>query len=285
MLETVGTPLLWAAFGVFVVAMLALDLGVFHRGRHEISVRDATVWSAIWIALALAFNGWVFWRFGAEAGEAFLTGYLIEKSLSVDNLFVFYVLFQAFRVEPRDQHRLLFWGVLGALVLRGLMVWGGAVLLATFHDVIYVFGAILILTGIKMFVRRESAPDPTRSRLYRAATRHVPASAAVLVTIELTDLVFALDSILAIFAISTDPFIVFTSNVFAVMGLRSLYFVLAGLARRFDYLQPGLALVMIFVGVKMAASEHVHVPVVVSLGVVVLLLGGSVVASIIRARA
>ena len=302
-IDTVGTPLLWIGFGVFVLAMLALDLGVFHRKTHAVSVREAGVWSAVWVGLALAFNGWVYWRWGPEAGQAFLTGYLIEKALSVDNLFVFYMIFSAFRVPSEYQHRVLFWGVVGALLLRAGMVWGGTALLSTFHWMVYPFGALLLLTGGRMLIRRDDHPHPEKSRVFRAITRVIPTTREnrgqrffdledgarkatplflVLVLVELSDVVFAVDSILAIFAISRDPFIVFTSNIFAVMGLRSLYFVLAGVAKRFVYLQPGLALVLIFVGLKMAISSWLHVPVLASLAVVGVLLGGSIVASLVK---
>lgn len=304
-MDTVGTPLLWIGFIAFVAAMLALDLGVFHRKAHSVSVKEAAIWSAVWIGLSLIFNVIVFWQWGSDRGEAFLTGYLIEKALSVDNLFVFYVIFSAFAIAPQYQHRLLFWGIIGALLTRAAMVWGGTAMLSHFHWAIYVFGGVLIWTGLKMLIRHEGAPEPEKSRLYKLITRILPTSAGehagrffvrengalkatklllVLIFIELTDVVFAIDSIMAIFAISRDPFIVFTSNVFAVLGLRSLFFVLAGMAQRFEYLQPGLALIMLFVGIKMAISDWVHVPVVVSLLVVSSLLAGSIIASVVKSR-
>ncbi len=289
--DQIGSPALWIGFSGFVALMLALDLGVFHRKAHEISVKEAAIWSGVWIALALAFNGYLWVRFGAETGEAFFTGYLIEKALSVDNLFVFYMIFTAFQVPAAYQHRLLFWGIIGALVMRAAMVWGGAVLLSHFHWAVYAFGFLLLLTGVKMLVRRESTPHPEQSRIFRAIKRFIPGTNVlhgllhVLILIELTDVLFAVDSIVAIFAITDDPFIVFTSNVMAVMGLRSLYFVLAGLAKRFVYLQPGLALVLMFIGAKMAAMHFVKIPVLISLAVVALLLGGSIVASLLKTRA
>lgn len=303
--ETVGTIWYWVGFAVFVAAMLALDLGVFHRRAHTISIREASLWTAVWIALALLFAGGVFVRWGPETGQEWITGYVIEKALSVDNLFVFYVIFASLRVRPEVQHRLLFWGILGAIVLRTAMVFGGTWLLQTVHWVIYVFGAILVLSGVRMFQRHDEEADPRKGRTWRWITRLVPTTREehgaqliarengallatplllVLVLIELTDVVFAIDSILAIFAVTTDPFIVLTSNVFAVMGLRSLYFVLAGAARRFEYLQPGLAMVLIFVGAKMLLSGIVHVPVLVSLAVVAVLLAGSIAASMIKTR-
>jgi tellurite resistance protein TerC len=304
-IETIGTPALWMGFLAFVAAMLALDLGVINRKAHDIPPREAAIWTGVWVALAVAFNAYIFFRWGAELGEAFLTGYLIEKALSVDNLFVFYLIFTAFSVPPAYQHRLLFWGIIGAIVLRAAMIFGGSVLLAHFHWVTYIFGAMLIAAGVRMLARPHKRPHPERSRMFRAIQRIIPTSAApprgrllvrengtlmatplliVLILIELTDVVFAVDSILAIFAITDDPFIVFTSNIFAVLGMRSLYFVLAGVARRFAYLQPGLALVLLFVGTKMAASPVVKIPVVVALLVVSLLLGGSILPSLIKAR-
>ncbi|MEW5848250.1 MAG: TerC family protein [Myxococcota bacterium] len=303
--ETVGSPTLWLLFGAFITAMLVLDLRVFHRRAHAVTSREAATWSAVWIALALAFNGLVWWHWGAEHAEAFFTGYVIEKALSVDNLFVFYAIFTAFQVPAAYQHRLLFWGVLGAIVLRLAMVLGGAALLHTFHAVVYVFGAVLVASGVKMLRRHQGAPHPERSRAFRLLRRIVPTTRgehgsrlfaredgvlkatplfSVLLLVETTDVVFAVDSILAILAITDDPFIVFTSNIFAVLGLRSLYFLLANMAERFFYLQPGLALVLVFVGVKLAISEWVKIPVLVSLGTVVALLVGSVLASWVRTR-
>lgn len=306
-IETIGSPVLWFGFLVFVLLMLALDLGIFNRKAHAIKLKEAGLWSAIWIALALGFNLLVLWRFGAEPAEAFLTGYLIEKALSIDNLFVFYIIFEAFAVRDAYQHRLLFWGILGALFLRATMIWGGTVLLGSFHWLTYIFGGVLIATGLRMLARPDKEPHPERGRLFRTLQRIIPTTKGaptdsgkmfvrengvllatplflVLALIELTDVVFAVDSILAIFAITEDPFIVFTSNIFAVLGMRSLYFVLAGVARRFVYLQPGLALVMLFVGAKMASSSFLHIPVYVSLLVVLLLLGGSIVASLLKTR-
>ena len=301
MIESVGSPVLWGAFLAFVVAMLVLDLGVFNRRAHAITVKEAAIWSVVWVALALLFNIFVAVRWGAEVGQAFLTGYLIEKALSVDNLFVFYMIFTAFRIPAENQHRVLFWGIVGALVLRAVMVIAGTALLVHVQWVVYVFGGILIATGVKMLVRRDAEPNFEDSRTYRVLTRIVPTTPKlhgtkmfvrengvllatplllVLLLIELMDLVFAVDSILAIFAISTDPFIVFTSNIFAVLGIRSLYFVLAGMATRFVYLQPGLAMVLIFVGAKLATSHFFHIPVLMSLFIVSLLLGGSIIASL-----
>jgi tellurite resistance protein TerC len=304
-IESIGTPFLWGGFLAFVGLMLALDLGVFSRKAHVVSVKEAAIWSAVWIALSLAFNLFVLLRWGSESGEAFLTGYLIEKALSVDNLFVFYIIFSAFAVPAAYQHRLLQWGIMGALVLRAAMVLGGTLLLVRFHWLVYVFGIVLVATGVRMLARPEKKPHPERSRVFLAIKRVLPTTREarkgklfvrengrwmatplflVLLLIELTDVVFAVDSILAIFAITEDPFIVFTSNIFAVMGMRSLFFVLAGMAKRFAYLQPGLAIVLIFVGIKMAVSELVKIPVVMSLVAVVLILGGSIFASLFKTR-
>jgi tellurite resistance protein TerC len=302
---SVGTPLMWIVFGLIIAAMLALDLGVFHRRAHTIRTSEAAIWTVVWIVLALGFNGYVAWRFGGDAGQAFLTGYIIEKALSVDNLFVFYMIFSSFRVPDAYQHRLLFWGIGGALVLRTGMVFGGTWLLSHFAVLAYVFGAVLIATGGKMLLRPEKEPHPERGRAFRLLSRLIPTTTRppeghlflredgrlratslllVLVLIELSDVVFAIDSILAIFAVTADPFIVLTSNIFAIMGMRSLYFLLAGVAQRFVYLQPGLALVIVFVGVKMAIARFVHIPVALSLAVVVFLLGTSIVASLVRTR-
>jgi tellurite resistance protein TerC len=304
-MDTVANPILWIAFAVFIAAMLALDLGVFNRKAHVIHIKEAAIWSAVWIALALAFNVFVGVRFGVETGQEFLTGYLIEKALSVDNLFVFYMIFRAFSVPLRDQHRVLFWGIVGAIILRTAMVFAGTALLANFTWVVYVFGAVLIATGVKMLARPDDKPEFEKTRIYRFVTRVLPTTRqyhghrmftredgalratplfVVLVAIELMDVVFALDSILAILAITTDPFIVLTSNIFAVLGMRALYFVLANVAERFAYVQPGLALVLVYVGLKLGASQFIHVPVLASLGVVALLIGGSVVVSIIVKR-
>lgn len=304
-LPTVGSPILWMAFIAFIVVMLVIDLGVFNRKAHTISIREAAIWSGVWVALALGFAGYVFWRWGDVLGQAFLTGYVLEKALSVDNLFVFYAIFTAFRVPPQHQHRLLAWGILGALVLRALMILGGTWLLVHVQWVVYVFGVVLIASGAKMLARPDKEPHPENSRVFRLVRRVIPTTREVhgpkffaiedgarkatplfivLLMIEATDVVFAVDSILAVFAVSTDPFIVFTSNIFAVLGLRSLYFVLAGMAERFHYLQPGLALVLVFVGAKMMISDWLHIPVLVSLAVITSLLTVSIIASMARTR-
>jgi tellurite resistance protein TerC len=289
----------------FVAAMLALDLGVFHRKSHAVGFREALTWSAVWVSLALAFNGGVWWAFGAERGLEFLTGWLIEKSLSVDNIFVFAVIFGALGIPALHQHRVLFWGILTALLLRAIMIFAGVAMLARFHWLIYVFGAFLILTGIKLLRERGRASNPEDAWALRLARRLIPSTPRLdgdrfftvengrrvatplflaLVLVEFTDVIFAVDSIPAILAITRDPFIVFTSNIFAILGLRSLYFLLAGLVDRFRYLKVGLAAVLVFVGAKMAAVDVFEVPAPASLAVIAALLGGAVLASWTAAR-
>jgi tellurite resistance protein TerC len=300
---SIGTPTLWVGFTVFVLAMLALDLGVFQRKAHAIRMREALVWSVVWIGLAFCFNAGVYFWFGHERALEFLTGYLIEKALSVDNLFVFLVLFSYFAVPAPLQHRVLFWGIIGALIMRAGFIMAGAALIQEFHWVIYIFGAFLVFTGIKLLAARESGDiHPERNWVLRLFRRIVPSVSdyqgsrfsikkagrryatpllMVLVAIEATDIVFAVDSIPAIFAVTTDPFIVFTSNIFAILGLRALYFLLAGMLGKFRYLKVGLGLVLVFVGAKMLLAGVCHVPIAVSLGVVAGLLGLSVAASLL----
>lgn len=299
-MESIGSFWMWVGFLAFVLGMLALDLGVFHRRAHVVSLKESAVWSAVWVALALAFSGVLWTAFGADSGMAFLTGYLIEKALSVDNIFVFVLVFGAFAVPAAYQHRVLFWGILGALLMRAVFVGLGSVLIARFHWVVYLFGVFLLVTGIKMLVLRSQAFDPRANPLFRLFRRLVPAVDTyhgpaftivrdgrrfatplllVLVAVELTDLVFAVDSVPAIFAVTRDPFIVFTSNVFAMLGLRSLYFLLAGAAERFHLLKVGLSLVLVFVGAKMLLADVFKIPVVGSLGVIAALVGGSMLAS------
>jgi tellurite resistance protein TerC len=306
MSETVGSPLLWIGFTLVVLVMLALDLGVFHRKVHEVRPREALLWSLGWIGLALAFNAWIAWRFGARPGLEFLAGYLIEKALSVDNIFVFLVIFSHFAVPAEFQYRVLFWGVLGAIALRAIFILLGAALLSAFHWVVFLFGAFLIVTGLRFVTQRSEEVQPERSPAVRLFRRILPTVAEyhgarflvrvngrlsatplllVLLVVEATDVVFAIDSIPAIFAVTDDPFIVFTSNVFAILGLRSLYFLLAGAIDRFRYLKMGLGLVLAFVGVKMLISEFYPIPVGISLGVIGALLGASIAASLLRTPA
>jgi len=291
----------WAGFHAFVFLMLALDLGVFHRRVHAPSVREAAIWSAVWITLALIFNGLIFHAEGTQKGLEWFTGYVLEKSLSVDNLFVFVLVFRSFQVDLRHQHRVLFWGVLGALLMRAAMILAGTALLNRFEWMMYVFGGFLVYTGLKMLLVAEVDSDPTQYPLVRAFRRFIPFDETgghehfwvvregrrlatpmllVLITIEVTDLVFAVDSIPAVLAVSRDPFVVYTSNIFAIMGLRSLYFLLAKMMDRFHHLKTGLAVVLAFVGVKMCVAEWVKVPVQYSLLVIAAVLAGSVVASL-----
>jgi len=302
-LESIGTPLLWIGFTLFVLAMLALDLGVVHRQAHTVRMREALLWTGVWIALALVFNVGVYVWFGAERAFEFLAGYLIEKALSVDNIFVFLVVFSVFAVPAALQHRVLFWGILGALLMRALFIVLGAALLQQFHWVGYLFGAFLVFTGIKLLVQRSGEAHPERNPLLRLFRHCIPAVEdyrgghfivveggkryatpllVVLVAIEATDIVFAVDSIPAIFAVTTDPFIVYTSNIFAILGLRALYFALAGMMGQFHYLKVGLSLVLAFVGVKMLLVGIYKFPILVSLGVIVALLTGAIVASLLR---
>lgn len=280
--------------------MLALDLGVFHREAHAVSRREALAWSAAWIALALAFNAGVFFFRGGEAGVEWLTGYLIEKSLSVDNVFVFLLIFSAFAVPAQFQHRVLFWGILGAVVMRAVLIAAAGILIHSLHFVIYLFGAFLIFTGVKFLRDQEHAPDLEKNRFVRLARRLFPVTAQyegqrfflrregvlfatplflVLVLVESTDLVFAVDSIPAIYAVTGDPFIVFTSNIFAILGLRALYFVLAGYLSGLRFLKPALAAVLVFVGTKMLVVDLYKVPALASLGVIVAVLAVALVAS------
>jgi tellurite resistance protein TerC len=300
---SVGSPWLWAGFIAFVLAMLALDLGVFHRKAHTVSVREGIVWTAIWISLALLFNLGVYFWFGSDRALEFLSGYVIEKALSVDNIFVFIVVFSTFAVPPQLQHRVLFWGILGALVMRAIFIVAGAALLQRFHWVGYLFGAFLVITGVRLLMQRNEEVHPERNPLFRLFRRLVPSVPdyrggrftvveagrryatpllLVLAAIEATDIVFAVDSIPAIFAVTTDPFIVFTSNIFAILGLRSLYFALAGIMDKFPYLKVGLSLVLVFVGGKMLVAGIYKVPIPVSLAVIASLLGGAIVAGLIR---
>ncbi len=298
----VGTPLLWALFSLFIVAMLALDLGVFHRRAHSITLREAAVWSAVWVSLAVLFNLWIWSEFGSHKGLEFLTGYLIELSLSVDNLFVFLVIFSYFAVPAPYQHRVLFWGILGALVMRISLIAVGAALVQRFHAVLYLFGAILVVTAVRLLHPQEQHVHPEKNPVVRIFRRFFPVTQnyegsllfvrrdgrswatplfIVLLVVETTDLVFALDSIPAIFAVTTDPFIIYTSNVFAILGLRSLYFLLAGIMGYFRYLRYGLAGVLGFIGVKLLIMDLVKIPIGVSLMVVGTLLALSVLASLL----
>lgn len=292
---------LWIAFNAFVLLMLTLDLGVFHRKSKEISIKDALIWTGVWVLLALLFNVFVYYQFGQEKALEFLTGYVIEKSLSVDNIFVMILIFSFFNVPAAYQHKVLFWGILGALVMRVLFIVAGVELINNFHWLIYIFGGFLIYTGIKILSESDMKLDPEKNPLVIFARKmfritpnfegdnffverdnHIWMTPlfVVVIMIEATDLVFAVDSIPAILSISDDPFIVYTSNVFAILGLRSLYFALAGLDKYFVYLRYGLSAILIFVGVKMCISQFVHIPISLSLGFIVLILFLAIMASI-----
>ncbi|HEX2658301.1 MAG TPA: TerC family protein [Polyangia bacterium] len=301
-MNSVGTPLVWTIFGVVVLVMLTLDLGVFHRKPHVIRFREAALWSAVWVALSLSFNVLVLVRFGVDKAVEFFQAWLVEKALSVDNIFVFLAIFSYFAVSPRLQHRVLFWGILGALVTRGLFIWVGAALLQTFHFVMYVFGVFLILTAGRLLIGDDADVRPDKNPVLRLLRRFLPVAREyaggrflvkrdgrwlatplllVLLVVEATDVVFAVDSIPAVFGITQDVFIVYTSNIFAILGLRAMSFMVASVVRKLRYLKVGLALVLAFVGVKMLIEGHVHIPEPVSLAVVVVLLLGSAALSLV----
>ncbi|MEP7009739.1 MAG: TerC family protein [Acidobacteriota bacterium] len=299
----IGTPLLWGGFFLLIFALLALDLGVFNRREHRVGLTEAIVWSVVWTLVALAFNVWVYLRFGHTPGVEFLTAYVIERSLSFDNIFVFIVVFNYFAVPDELHHRVLFWGILGALVARGLFIGLGTALLAKFSWLIYLFGAFLIYTGWKVLREKETKIEPERNpvvKLFRRLFRitesyrgknfwsrengllYATPLLLVLVVIEASDILFAVDSIPAVFGVTRDSFIAFTSNIFAILGLRALYFLLAGLMHKFGYLSYGLGLVLIFIGAKMVLHPWIEIPIELSLGLVLVLLAGSVAISLLR---
>lgn len=292
----------WLGFIAFVLAMLSIDLGVFHRTPHVVSAKEALTWTAVWVGLALAFAGGLALFADHQSALTFLTGYVIEESLSVDNIFVIVLIFQYFAVPPQYQHGVLFWGILGALIMRGLFIGVGAALLARFEWIIYIFGALLVITGIRMVVKQDEEFDGEQNPVVKFVRRVLPVTAKyrgkhffavekgrryatplllVLVLIEATDLIFAIDSIPAIFGITRDPFLVFTSNIFAVLGLRSLFFLLASVVTKFHLLKYGLAVILTFVGAKMLADHWIHIPILVSLGIVVGVLATSIGASLV----
>jgi tellurite resistance protein TerC len=296
---------LWIGFNIFVLAMLALDLGVFHRDDHEIKVKEALVWSGIWILVAAAFNVGVFLYAGTQKGLEFLTGYLIERSLSIDNIFVFILVFSYFAVPAKYQYKVLFWGIIGALVMRAALIGVGATLIKEFHWVIYLFGALLLVSAVKMALRKGEEVHPEKNPVVRLFKRFIPVTPEyhegkffvkqngirlatplfiVLLVVESTDLIFAIDSIPAIFAVTEDPFIVYTSNVFAILGLRAMYFALAGIMDRFHYLKVGLSVVLGFVGLKMLLTDIYKIPIGISLGVIAGVLAVSILASLARPR-
>jgi tellurite resistance protein TerC len=306
---------LWVGFNVFVLMLLALDLGVFHRKSHVVSTKEAAIWSVVWISISLLFNLGIyyFWDYfvpnsvlsNSDAALTFFTGYVIEKSLSVDNIFVFVLIFTYFSVPASYQHRVLFWGILGALIMRGTLIFLGAALIDRFHWIIYVFGVFLIYTGFKMFSHENTKLEPEKNPLVKLARRFIPVTEQyegdkffvrqagkfmatplflVVLFVESTDLVFAVDSIPAIFAITHDPFIIYTSNVCAILGLRALYFLLASVLDKFYYLSTGLAFILVFVGVKMVIVDFYKMPTEISLGVIFLVLTASIVASLQRTK-
>ena len=296
----------WVGFIAFVLAMLALDLGVFNRNPHVVRPKEAASWTAVWVSLALIFAAGLAYFESSQTALTFLTGYLIEESLSVDNIFVIVLIFQYFAVPAQYQHRVLFWGILGALVMRGLFIGLGAALLARFEWIIYIFGALLVITGVRMAVKQDEEFDGEQNPVVKYVRRFMPVTATyhgkhffvvengkryatplflVLVLVEATDLIFAIDSIPAIFGITRDPFLVFTSNIFAIMGLRSLFFLLASVVTKFHLLKYGLAIILTFVGVKMMIEHWVHIPILLSLGVVLGVLALSIVASLIWPKA
>jgi len=294
----------WIIFNIFVLAMLALDLGVFNRRAHSIKFREALGWSLMWVGLALAFAVFVFFWHGRRESLEFVTGYVIELSLSVDNLFVFLMIFRYFRVPTEQQHKVLFWGILGALIMRGIFILAGVSLIRRFEWIVYVFGAMLVYSGIKLLRQGDAEIHPEKNPVLRLFRRVMPVTTdyeggkflvrrgglyatpllVVLLVVETTDVLFAVDSIPAVLAITLNAFIVYTSNVFAILGLRSMYFALAGMMEVFHYLHYGLSLVLIFVGLKMIAAHYVEIPTVLALGIVVGVLGMSVLASVIFPR-
>ncbi len=311
---SIGEPWMWAAFIAFVLVMLALDLFVFGgKQAHKVGIREAAVWSLVWVSLALLFNAGLWWHLHDTVGKEiadrkaleFFTGYLIEKSLSVDNVFIFLLIFSSFQVAAEYQRRVLIYGVLGAIAMRAVMILAGAWLVREFSWILYIFGFFLVVTGMRMLVMAEKQPDLEKNPLLKFARRHLRISEnhhgeaftvtkdgvryftplfLVLILIEASDLVFAVDSIPAIFAITTDPFIVFTSNIFAILGLRALYFLLADVADRFHLLKYGLAMVLAFIGAKMLIAPWYHMPVAASLSIVAVLISASVIASLIATR-
>ena len=302
MADSIASPTFWAGFLAVVLLLLAIDLGLFHRKAHTVGLREALGWSVTWVVLSIAFGGYVYWAYGKVRGLVFFAGSLIEYALSVDNVFVFILIFSYFAVPPQLHHRVLFWGIIGALVMRATFILAGAALLEAFHWIIYVFGAFLVLTGFKILRQGDTQVEPENNPVVRLFRRLVPMTsgyasgtffvrdggrllatplALVLVTVETTDVVFAVDSIPAIFAVSRDPFIVYTSNVCAILGLRSMYFLLAAVIGKFIYLSVGLGVVLMFVGFKMLISGFYHVDIGLSLAIVASVLAMSVIFSVL----
>jgi tellurite resistance protein TerC len=300
-----NSTILWISFNAFVLLMLAVDLGIFHRKSHEVTIKEALSWTGVWITLAMLFNIFIYYYFEKDKAIEFFTGYLIEKSLSVDNIFVIIMIFSYFNVPKSYQHKVLFWGILGALVMRAIFIFAGIELIHKFHWLIYIFGGFLIFTGVRMVTAGDTKLDLEQNPVVKFVRRIVRITPSfhednfftkingvwwatplflVVMMIEATDLIFAVDSIPAILAISEDPFIVYTSNVFAILGLRSMYFALAGIEQYFKYLKYGLALILVFVGTKMCIVDFVKIPVEVSLIVIVFVLGIAMIASLVVSR-
>lgn len=297
--------LLWIGFHVFVFIMLILDIGVFHRRSHEVSVKEALLWSLLWIGLAIAFNVGIWHYSTQQRALEFATGYIIEKSLSVDNLFVFLALFKYFKVPAKYQHKVLFWGIIGALILRAIFIVGGVALIHNFDFIIYIFGLFLVYTGFRLFTNKDEHIEPEKNPVLKILRRYMPVTNeyhedkffikrigrtiatplfVVLVLIETTDVIFAVDSIPAVLAISSDQFIVYTSNIFAILGLRTLYFALAGVIHVFHYLNAGMSIILMFIGCKMLLADVYKLPIEIALGVIVLILLGSVILSLLKPK-
>jgi tellurite resistance protein TerC len=297
-----GHWLFWVGFNVFILIMLALDLGIFHKHSHKVPVREAVIWTFVWIALAMVFMGIIYFKMGKVQALSFLTGYVIEYSLSVDNIFVFILIFSFFQVDENYQHKILFWGIIGALIMRGIFIFTGVALINRFHWIIYIFGGFLIFTGIRMLFKGEEKVDPDKNPVVRFFRKFLPVTNEthgdrlfvrinnkrmatplflVLLIIESSDLIFAVDSIPAILAITTDSFIVYTSNIFAILGLRSLYFAISGIMEYFRFLKVGLAFILTFVGFKMCVSKFLDIPIVLSLLIILTILVASILASIL----
>ena len=293
----------WIGFNLLVAALMAIDLGLFHRKSHEIEVREALWMSLFWIVIALVFNLGIFFIKGPDAGMQFLAGYVLEKSLSVDNLFVFLLIFNYFKVPRAFQFKILFWGIVGALVMRAIFIFAGVAMLHNFHWVMYIFGAVLVFTGFKLFSEKEKEIQPAKNPVVKVFQKFYPTTTqyhhdkffvreagrwlatplfVVLLVVETTDVIFAVDSIPAVLAVSRDPFIVYTSNVFAILGLRALYFALAGMMQLFHYLHYGLGVILIFIGMKMLVTDLWHIPTGAALGFIALVLGASVIVSILK---
>jgi tellurite resistance protein TerC len=301
-----GSLSLWIWFNVFILFLLALDLGIFNRKSHEVTVKEALTWSGVWIAISLLFNVGLYYFKGSEIAFQFLAGYLIEKSLSVDNIFVFIMIFSYFNVPTKYQHKVLFYGIIGALLMRAGMIVAGSAIISTFHWTIYLFGAFLAFTGIKMLVKKDDDSfDPEANFLVKSVKKFIPMTKEykedklfvknngvlmatplflVLLIVEFSDVIFAVDSIPAIFGVTQDPFIVYTSNIFAILGLRSLYFALAGIMHKFEYLKVGLSFVLVFIGTKMMIMDFYKIPISVSLGVIVTILSTSMLVSLIKTK-